>query len=478
MAQSSVETRRAEPVIDGAFEQQRPEKLGAALALSADADGDGRPDLAFGAPYSDAAGENAGCVYIHSSATGERIQTIPGPEAGALFGAALADAGDVNNDGANDLLVGAPGYLDRDVSPGRAYVLSGVDQSVILEFKGEYEWPLEGRSFGAVLDGVGDLDADGHDDVVIGDPEYREANRPLVRGAAFVFSGRTGDLRFKLVGPDPLDYFASAVAGVGDTDGDGRPDIAIGAPGSDGDETDPATDRGRFIVYSGRTGAVLLETTGLNSHDRLGASIDAAGDLDGDGYADLIVGAPSRFGVGAGSALVVMGRRAEAIRRFEGTRVGEGFGSVVRNIGDVDGDGRTDFAISAPRRGRVAPIITPVVFPGAIEIFSGASNAHLATVTGADAASELFGVELLGAVNPENALAELVIGDANNRVLVLRTPLACAADLSGDGVVTALDIAILLTKWGTTTEQYNLAGSDLIDAIDMATLLSAWGPCS
>ena len=479
LAQPSVETRRADPVIEGVVEQDRPEGLGVALAHCADADGDGRRDLAIGAPYSDATGVNSGCVYIHSSATGERLHAIAGPSAGALFGSALADAGDVDNDGLTDLLVGAPGYLDREATPGRAYVLSGADQSLILEFKGELDGLLLGRSFGAVLDGVGDVDADGYDDLVIADPEYREANRPLVRGAAYVFSGRTGDLRFKIVSPEALDYFASAVAGVGDIDGDGRPDFALGAPGSDGDANQPATDCGRLRIYSGRNGVVLRDEVGGQAHDRLGASVDDAGDLNGDGFADFIVGAPSRRGIDSGSALIIHGRRLNAVRRLEGVGEGEGFGSVVANIGDVDGDAHDDFAISAPRRGRIAAIVTPMLYPGAIEIYSGATSARLATIRGVDAESELFGVALLGAINmDDDPLSEVVIGDANNRVLVMRSPLACAADLSGDGVITALDIAILLTMWGTTNPQLNLAGPDMIDAVDMATLISAWGPCS
>ncbi len=152
---------------------------------------------------------------------------------------------------------------------------------------------------------------------------------------------------FEVASGEPDDDFGSAIANVGDIDGDGVADLGVGAPASDL----AGTECGAVYLYSGRTGALLRLLLGAPGDD-LGTSVASAGDVDGDGFGDVLVGAPQLdmfiAKSGKGYARVYSGLTGKVLRTHVGLDKADGFGTVVANVGDLDGDGMGDFAVSAP----------------------------------------------------------------------------------------------------------------------------------
>ncbi len=327
-----------------------PDGAGAEFALAmscaGDLNGDGYADVAVGAPR--AAG-TAGRVHVHLGGPrgpGESADlTLESPGgAGSLFGGAVAGAGDVNGDGYGDLLVGAIG---EGVTPGRVHLYLGgrlgPEGAPSVSFAGS------GR-FASALAGAGDVNGDGHADVLIG--AYGAATSP---GVVHLHLGSesgiadTPDRTYE--GPDGNGgQFGFSVAGLGDVNGDGYADFAAGAPAANG-------SRGRVHVFHGQGAAApdgpALSVDGVNAGGGFfGHSVAGLGDGNADGYADLAVGAfgvDDRRGrvavlVGSGSGIVSTSRTT-----LEGVFGGQGdFGWAVSSAGDVDGNGRDDLVVGAP----------------------------------------------------------------------------------------------------------------------------------
>ena len=246
---------------------------------------------------------------------------------GDALGRAVARVGDVNGDAVADFVVGAPAAAGAESAPGYALVISGADGVRI------HRLLTDGPDlFGWAVAGVGDADGDGVPDVLVGEP----GSAP-VAGEARLFSGLTGDELLALSSGlgDSWDGFGFAVAGLGDVDGDGHADFAIGSPSLSGEGP------GEVRVYSGLDGGLRLTLTGLSPGDGFGAAVANAGFVDGDDVADLIVGTST-----GAYARVYSGATGALLHHFDGAA--PGYGASVSGFGDIDGDGADDVTIGAP----------------------------------------------------------------------------------------------------------------------------------
>ncbi len=309
-----------------------------------DVNGDGVRDLLVGAPYDYTANFYAtGSIRVFSGSDGSLIRRLEGIEGSSEgLGYSMSSCGDVDGDGVDDLVAGIPDESTvNGAYSGAARVFSGASGAVLFELLGHSDDEYLGFSVAA----AGDVDLDGRADVIIGSP-YDDVGGSN-RGAAYVCSGRTGVTLFTLLGTGP--YFGQTVAGIGDVDHDGHPDVAVGASS--------AARYGMVTVFSGRSGAQLMSFTGDNGDNGnyFGTSIAGAGDVNGDGYADLLIGAINGHGEARareGRALLISGKSGVVLTEIV-TPVTDGdgivqFGYCVAGVGDVNGDGLDDIAVGTP----------------------------------------------------------------------------------------------------------------------------------
>lgn len=311
-----------------------PGSFGASLASAGDVDGDGYADVVIGAPGPDA---TSGAAYVyHGGPDGVATTptTLAAPE-GGRFGAAVASAGDVDRDGYGDVIIGA--YAERSAM-GSAYLYRGGPTGLSATPMHILSPVGAGANFGAAVASAGDIDGDGYSDVVVGASGV---------GRAYLYAGGPGGLGsdpLVLVAPDG-GSFGGALGTAGDVDGDGFADVAIAAASLE-------VFTGRVYVYRGRSEGLDPTPRPLSAPDpdgAFGTSIAWAGDLDADGFADLIVGAPTV--AASGRAYVYRGSAAghstTPIRVLAPDGAGGSFGGAVAGAGDVDGDGFADVVVGA-----------------------------------------------------------------------------------------------------------------------------------
>jgi hypothetical protein len=342
------------------------ELLGSAVAYVGDLNGDGFADFAVGSPGHDTELRNEGAVAVYLGRRGpissEPDLFLVGRTRDESFGSAIA-GGDFNGDGYSDLVVGAPGSNLGAINGGAVFVFYGGPS-------GPSSRPgtvLVGKTFdglfGSAVAAVGDLNRDGYEDLLVG--AYEGVADPGAAGAVYVYSGGASGLgstpALTLRGERGGDQFGSALAALGDVNRDGFPDFAVGARKND----KAGEAAGAVYVYHGGPRGPLPEPRtilrGPGPGVQFGAALAGVGDLDGDGYADLLVGA---FGAGRSAEGAVFlhlggaaGIRQAAALVLRGGSPGVHFGRAMAGGGDLDGDGHRDFAVGSEgesARGREA----------------------------------------------------------------------------------------------------------------------------
>ncbi len=313
--------------------------FGAALSSAGDVDADGFDDIIIGAWGSDAGGMDAGRAYVYSGKTQALLYTFTGSTANGRFGKAVSGAGDVNNDGFDDLVVGEYYLSAVNQSAGSAYVYSGKTGALLYTLNNG----TSDFGFGLAVSRAGDVNNDGFADIIVG-AKYNKAGGSQA-GRAYVFSGQTGGILYTFTGQQNY-YLGASVSGAGDVDSDGFDDVIIGSPGSTGS----VAAMGRASVYSGQTGALLITLNGESPDDHFGVSVSGVGDVNNDGFADIFVGASGNDNNGAqsGSTYVFSGLTGLPMYTLSGEASGDQFGASVSGATDINNDGYSDFIIGAP----------------------------------------------------------------------------------------------------------------------------------
>ncbi|MBI3447559.1 MAG: FG-GAP repeat protein [Acidobacteria bacterium] len=372
------------------------DNLGYSVAGIGDLNGDGTPDLVVGVPAADSNGlTDAGTVEAFSGVDGSPIWSRDGFRASAFFGTVVVAIGDVDDDGVPDVVAAAPASLGPAGIDGYVQVLSGVDGSVVREID-----PNAGEElFGLGLAVVGDVNGDLVDDFLVGAPG-RGGSAP---GVARLISGADGQVLRTLAATGTELAFGRAVAGVGDVDGDLVPDFLIGAPYSPSKKG--TAFAGVAHLFSGATGAILRTFAGTRAAGFLGLAVAGPGDVDGDGVPDYFVGsfaATVDHHRSAGKIVAYSG--ASGVKRYalKGRATGDVLGSAIAGVGDVDGDGRDDVAVSSlgPASG------------GLVRVFSSAKRSILFAHTGNPNDLELQALSAIGDVSGDGR-PDLVVGAWN-----------------------------------------------------------------
>jgi len=340
-----------------------------------DFNNDGFDDLVVGAHGSDLGPSDGGAVYLFlhvSSLVGEIVASeadaiYTGEESSDAAGISVANAGDFNNDGFDDLLVGAYGSDRSGSNSGAVYLILGNTSPGEIESLSSATVIFTGRtagdSAGSKVSGIGDFDNDGFDDFVIGAPSAQGT------GVVYLllgYSSPSGTMSLtaanaSFVGEAAGDAAGFSISGAGDVNNDGYDDFLVGAFIAD----TTVTDSGKAYLIlggtppSGETNLSMADAayTGINQQDYAGCSVAGAGDVNNDGYDDILVGAywSDTIATDGGSAYLILGDAspngttslADADYEFSGLTTGDQCGKKVASV-DMNGDGYSDISVGCP----------------------------------------------------------------------------------------------------------------------------------
>ena len=395
---------------------QASARLGGAVMTAGDVNGDGFGDVVIGASgYTNGqSGEGIALAWFGSSSglgpngtpSNATWQAQELNQSGAAMGVSVAAAGDVNGDGYGDVIVGANLYDNPQTDEGTALVYHGGPSGLVTT----QGWSDDGEQatarFGFSTASAGDVNGDGFSDLIVGAYGFDNGAVPDV-GRAYAYLGSSSGLSqtpaWTATGDQASALFAYSVGTAGDMNGDGYADVIIGAYQYDSGQT----NEGRAYVYLG--GATGLSSTSVwtaesnNSNAEFGWSVGAAGDINGDGYGDAIVGA-----LGETKAYVFLGGASGGDATADWTGNGPAnseYGYSVSTAGDINGDGLSDVLVGAPVYG------TNNV--GKAYLYTGVAGGTLATtnwnVTGGSGSRFGHSVASAGDVNNDR-YSDVIIG--------------------------------------------------------------------
>lgn len=328
--------------------------LGSSVAVG-DWNGDGHSDVAAAAPGLARPGGGSGGVFIYygsdSGLPSAPDLTLYEPGASNGFALALGNAGDTNGDGCEDLLVGSPVWNNV----GQVYLFRGSIVGLNASPASSLPGTRVGERYGQVVAGAGDVNGDGYCDILIGQPDYSLTSTD--RGAAYLHLGGSAGVAataaWSVAGGSTDDRMGAALASAGDVNGDGFSDVIVGAPG----DQVVVPGEGVARVYPGSaTGlstTAIWTTRGGLAYASFGGSVGCVGDVNSDGLSDLIVGAPdwSNGQADEGRAVVYLGTQTTPFWTAESNEVDARYGLRVAGAGDVNGDGFSDWVVASPWRG-------------------------------------------------------------------------------------------------------------------------------
>ena len=376
------------------------DQSGFAVSGAGDVNGDGLDDLIVGAPYDDPDGSSSGASFVVFGKAGGAAVELSQVQAGTggfaitgdsrfdQSGYSVSGAGDVNGDGLDDLIVGANADAPNGGFSGASYVVFGKADGSAVDLTqvkaGNGGFVINGIAIldfaGTSVSDAGDVNGDGLADLIVG-VDRHNGSTSYNHGAAFVVFGKTGggavelsDLDsgtggFAINGGSPYDYAGFSVSGAGDTNGDGLDDLIVGAYG---DDPNGSRSGASYVVFGKASGTTVelsqvelgnggFVIDGVSGGDESGRSVSVAGDVNGDGLDDLIVGAreDDPNGDDSGAAFVVFGKADTTA--VELSDIGTGPGGFVLNgiaggdtagisvsgAGDVNGDGFADLIVGA-----------------------------------------------------------------------------------------------------------------------------------
>lgn len=384
--------------------------MGMSVDSAGDINGDGFDDLIIGASGYDVPGqlfdEGAAFIFlgsetgIRSTQSVDAAAIIYGTQANSSFGWDVAGAGDINGDGYDDVIVGAPLANTAGLSvSGAVYVFLGSAEGILATSAHDADYVIASEQIeghmGIRVDAAGDVNADGFSDIIVGAELYGRPFSPPIPnqgsgrgGAAFVFLGSANGL----VGSTPESAHAALypwnpagqdtglltsfcwVSGAGDVNGDGYSDVMVGAPGWNHSVEWPGSGtewwrEGAVLIYYGSESGISgggpdfadARIEGDSLETAFGATVDSAGDVNGDGYDDIIVGAPEttvqspEFIEEFGRAYIFYGSESGIVQTsatqadtiFSGIGSADWLGRRVAGIGDINSDGYSDIAFSA-----------------------------------------------------------------------------------------------------------------------------------
>jgi hypothetical protein len=302
--------------------------FGRSVDVIGDVDGDGIDDLVVGAPSLAGGGHLNGGCFVLSGASGALLHSVVAGPTSTFMGHRVSRLGDVNGDGVPDYYALASEHFATSSQFGRLSVRSGVDGSQLHAFEGEF-------FFSSPADDLGDVDGDGVSDYIVGSPGYPQAS---YAGRVWVRSGADGSAIYTYTGSGSHGSLGRAVAGVGDLDGDGRGDFAYSSI---------AGSEYWVEIRSGATGNLIHVLKEPSSSYQFGNSLDSAGDVDADGVPDLLIGRRQQ-GLVAGELHVHSGSTGLRLYTVQGLCQGflapeEYFPEQAAALGDLNGDGHGDF---------------------------------------------------------------------------------------------------------------------------------------